>query len=64
MPGSICARVAAELGHRVAHRGEVDDRGHAGEVLHQTRAGMNCELLAGLGLRVASGRERVDVVGA
>ena len=27
-------RVAAQLGHRVAHRGEVDDRGHAGEVLH------------------------------
>ncbi len=28
-------RVAAELGHRVAHRGEVDDARHAGEVLHQ-----------------------------
>jgi hypothetical protein len=28
-------RVAAELAHRVAHRGEVDDGGHAGEVLHQ-----------------------------
>ena len=27
--------VAAELLHRVAHRGEVDDRRHAGEVLHQ-----------------------------
>ena len=28
-------RVAAELPHRVAHRGEVDDRRNAGEVLHQ-----------------------------
>ncbi|MFK4643667.1 hypothetical protein ABIF96_002241 [Bradyrhizobium ottawaense] len=27
--------IAAELLHRVAHRGEVDHRGHAGEVLHQ-----------------------------
>ena len=26
-------RIAAQVGHRVAHRGEVDDRGHAGEVL-------------------------------
>ena len=28
-------RVAAELLHRVAHRGEVDDGGDAGEILHQ-----------------------------
>jgi hypothetical protein len=28
-------RIAAELGDRVAHRREVDDPGHAGEVLHQ-----------------------------
>ena len=28
-------RVAAQVGHRVAHRGEVDDRGDAGEVLQQ-----------------------------
>ena len=28
-------RVAAERAHRVAHRGEVDDCGDAGEVLHQ-----------------------------
>jgi hypothetical protein len=26
-------RIAAERAHRVAHRGEIDDRGHAGEVL-------------------------------
>ena len=28
-------RVAAELHHRVAHRGEVDDGGDAGEILHE-----------------------------
>ena len=28
-------RVAAELRHRVAHRGKVNDGGNAGEVLHQ-----------------------------
>ena len=27
--------IAAERGHRVAHRGEIDHRRHAGEVLHQ-----------------------------
>ena len=28
-------RVAADVGHRVAHRGEIDDRRNAGEVLQQ-----------------------------
>ena len=28
-------RIAAELGHRIAHGGKVDDRRHAGEILHQ-----------------------------
>jgi hypothetical protein len=28
-------RVAAQARHRVAHRGQVDDAGHAGEVLHE-----------------------------
>ena len=41
-------RVAAHLGHRVAHRGEVDDRGHAGEVLHQHAGGRERDLLARL----------------
>ena len=27
--------VAAHVPHRVAHRGQVDDGGHAGEVLHE-----------------------------
>ena len=28
-------RIAAELGHRVAHRGQIDDGGNAGEILHE-----------------------------
>ena len=28
-------RIAAELRHRIAHRGEIDHRGNAGEILHQ-----------------------------
>ena len=56
-------RVAAHLGHRVAHRGEVDDRGNAGEVLQQHARGGEGDLLAGLGLRVPAG-EGLDVGGA
>ena len=44
--------VAAERGHRIAHRGEIDHRGHAGEILHQDArraildlAGRSCALL-------------------
>ena len=32
-------RVAAEVGHGLAHRGEVDDAGDAGEVLHHHAPG-------------------------
>ena len=44
-------RVAAELAHRVAHRGEVDDRGDAGEVLEEHAPGRERDLLRGLGRR-------------
>ena len=54
-------RVAAEVGHRVAHRGEVDDRGHAGEVLHHDARGREGDLVAGLGVGVPAG-ERLDVL--
>ena len=47
--------------HRVAHRGEVDDRGHAGEVLHDHAGGGEGDLLAGLRVRVP-GRQRLDVL--
>ena len=39
------AGVAAEVGHRVAHRGEVDHAGHAGEVLHHHARGREGDLL-------------------
>ena len=53
--------VAAEVGHRVAHRGEVDDRGHAGEVLHDHARGREGDLLRRLGVRVPA-RQRLDVL--
>ena len=56
-------RVALHLLHRVAHRGEVDDRGHAGEVLHQDPRRGERDLDAGLGVRVPA-RKRLDVLGA
>ena len=52
--------VAAEGGHRVAHRGEVDDAGDAGEVLEDDAGDGEGDLLAGLRLGVPV-RERLDV---
>jgi hypothetical protein len=50
-------RVAAELRHRVAHRREVDDGGHAGEVLHddarRRERDLACGQLAGSALASA-----------
>jgi hypothetical protein len=54
-------RVAAQLGHRVAHRGEVDDRGHAREVLHHDARRGEADLLGRLGVVVPRG-ERLDVL--
>ena len=54
-------RIAADLLHRVAHRGQVDDRRDAGEVLHQHPRRLERDLDAGLGLRVPL-RDRLDVV--
>ncbi len=52
--------IAPHLSHRVTHRGQIDDRRHAGEVLHQDARGREGDLLAGLGLGVPAG-ERLDV---
>ena len=41
-------RVAAEVAHRVAHRDEVDHRGHAREVLVEDARGREAQLARGL----------------
>ena len=60
--GLIFDGVAAEVLHRLAHGGEVDDAGHAGEVLHDHARRRELDLLVGLGVGVPAG-ERLDVVG-
>ena len=55
--------IAPQLAHRLPHRGEVDDRRDAGEVLHQDARRGECDLLARVGLRVPR-RQRLDVPGA
>jgi hypothetical protein len=55
-------RVAAEVLHRLAHGGEVDDAGHAGEVLHDHAGRRELDLLAGLGGGVP-GAEGADLLG-
>ena len=41
-------RVAAQPGQRVAHGGQVDDAGHAGEVLHEDALGREGDLVGGV----------------
>ena len=41
-------RVAAEAGQRVTHGGQVDDGGHAGEVLHEHALGCERDLVRGV----------------
>jgi len=53
--------VAAEVGHRLAHRGEVNHARHAGEVLHDDARRGELDLLAGSGPGVPAGQRR-DVV--
>jgi hypothetical protein len=53
--------VAAQVRHRVAHRGEVDHGRHAGEVLHHDARRREGDLLAGLGRSVPPG-EGLDVL--
>ena len=55
-------RVATEGGDGLAHRGEVDDAGHPGEVLHDHARGRELDLGVGLGVLVPR-PERADVVG-
>ena len=55
--------IAAERLHRIAHRGEIDDRGHAGEVLHQHARRTKSNFTGGSSLGRPF-RQRADVVGA
>ena len=54
-------RIAAERGHRVAHRGEVDDGGDAGEVLHEDAGRAKGDLVLRLAAVLGPGRDPLDV---
>ena len=55
-------RIAAERGHGVAHRGEIDDRRHAGEVLHQHAGRTIGDLDAGRALVGQPAGDRLDAL--
>ena len=54
-------RIAAERGHGVAHRREVDDGRHAGEILHQHAGRAVGDLDAGRALVGQPAGDRLDV---
>ena len=54
-------RIAAELRHRVAHRGEIDDGGDAGEILHQHAGRAILDLALGPALLLPVD-QRLDIV--
>ena len=60
--GLTLLRIAAEPHDAVAHRGEIDDRRHAGEVLQQHPRRRERDLLLRPRRDVPAG-ERLDVVG-
>src|SRR5450759_1343529 len=53
-------RIATELDDRLAHRGQVDDARHAGEVLQYDSGGRECDLMRWRSIRVP-GEERLDI---
>ena len=56
-------RVAPEVGHRIPHPGEIDDRRHTGEVLQQDAGGSERDLFRRLGRRLpASQRPGVPLL--
>ncbi len=55
-------RVAAQLDHRIAHGGEVDDRGHAREVLQEHARGPEGDLVLWVSGRVPA-RDGLHLVG-
>jgi hypothetical protein len=52
--------LAAEVLHRVAHRGKIDHRRHAGEILHQHARRPERDIAVG-GLGLEPSREALDV---
>ena len=54
-------RIAAELGHAVAHRGEIDDGRNAGEILHQHASRPEADFLFSLALVVEPFGHRRDI---
>ena len=56
-------RVAAEARHRGAHRAQIDDRRHAGEVLHHHPRGAERQARPGRGLRLPA-RQLQHLLGA
>ncbi len=54
--------IAAQRLHRIAHRGQIDHGGHAGQILHQHARGAERDFAVG-GLGLEPGRHRLDVVG-
>ena len=54
-------RIAAERHHRVAHRGEIDHRRHAGEILHQHARRAKGDLVLLLAAIVEPRGDRLDV---
>ena len=55
-------RIATECRDRFAHGGQIDDAGHAGEILHDHPGRGELDLDARLGARIPVG-DRVDVLG-
>ena len=55
-------RIAAQSSHRLAHRGQIDQTGHAGEILHNDPSRSELDLSGRLRLRVPTRKCR-DVFG-
>ena len=59
--GFTFVRIAAQIGDRLPHGGQVDDARHTGEVLHDHPGGGELDLHARIGRRIPF-RDRLDVL--
>ena len=55
-------RIAAKSRHRIAHRGQIDNGGHAGEILHQNPGRAKRDLAFVLALVGEPGGDTLDVL--